>query len=693
MTRTAHLFLIILILAVALLPVSAMAEAGTTELRIVRYASDNRTVLDETTVDYLWMKANLPVYGDGRTHYFHEGPVLEEYWENAHPGEEYDPWDPAEDVQGSVLQKGDLGAVMGTGVTDLCALIGGAEEGDRIAVTCRDGWRKTFPYEYIYRPDPRQGPLVICWFNGDEAPGEKQGVGYPDTTYLSGMRMAFFADTSSNHWGWHIFGNNDMRECWDEEYWNYGAQYPSAVGVSGKWVSEIGIFTDRLPPVPVAVFETNVTSGRLPLAVAFNDTSTANPRTWTWNFGDGSSSAEKNPVHVYTTAGDYTVTLTVSNVAGTASVIRAGAVTVENAVVPTADFAANATSGEATLAVAFTDASDGKPAEWEWDFGDGEGATGPAPVHVYSSPGTYTVALTATNHKGSDTITKTGAITVDVPVPAPPIASFSTDVRAGDAPFEAAFTDTSQKFPTTWAWDFGDGASSEEPNPVHIYSSPGVYTVALTVTNDLGSDMVTRPQFIAATENGKAILFRGTVPLGEGTFSVKAPSGQAYTPNKRTPMGALDAVAEMRGFTYVIGDKKYSESRLLFLDGVGEYLLEKSTGKTWVCFHNGELLDDYGRPSTDAFNRRPVADGDTVLFWYGDYFIYSTGKMEPRGGGVCLDNTLAIVEMTIASEPAAGGATAAQAGAASTSAPAPESPPGVWLPILAIGLFLVLRRV
>ena len=445
--------------------------------------------------------------------------------------------------------------------------------------------------------------------------------------------------------------------------------------------------------MPVAEFEANVTSGRLPLAVAFNDTSTANPRTWTWNFGDGSSSAEKNPVHVYTTAGDYTVALTVSNVAGTASVIRAGAVTVENAVVPTADFAANATSGEAPLAVAFTDASDGKPAEWEWDFGDGEGATGPAPVHVYSSPGTYTVALTATNHKGSDTITKTGAITVDVPVPAPPIASFSTDVRAGDAPFEAAFTDTSQKFPTAWAWDFGDETFSDEPNPVHIYSSPGVYTVALTVTNDLGSDTVTRPQFIAATENGKAILFRGTVPLGEGTFSVKAPSGQAYTPNKRTPMGALDAVAEMRGFTYVIGDKKYSESRLLFLDGVGEYLLEKSTGKTWVCFHNGELLDDYGRPSTDAFNRRPVADGDTVLFWYGDYFIYSTGKMEPRGGGVCLDNTLVIVEMTIASESAAGGATAAQAGAASTSAPAPQSPPGVWLPILAIGLFLVLRRV
>ena len=161
MKRPEMLLIAILVLAAILLPATVMAAVGTTELRIARYASDNRTVLDETIVDYLWLKENLPVYGDGRTHYYHQGPVLEEHWENAHPDEEYDPWDQAEDVLGSILQKGDLGAVMGTAVTDLCELIGGAKPGDMIAIKCRDGWRKTYPYEYIYQPDPHQGPAVI----------------------------------------------------------------------------------------------------------------------------------------------------------------------------------------------------------------------------------------------------------------------------------------------------------------------------------------------------------------------------------------------------------------------------------------------------------------------------------------------------------------------------------------------------
>lgn len=688
MKRPEMLLIATLMIAAILLPATVMAAGGTTEVRIARYASDNRTILDETTVDYIWMKENLPIYGDGRTHYYHQGPVLEEHWNNAHPDEEYDPWDQAEDVLGSILQKGDLGAVMGTAITDLCDLIGGAKPGDMIAIKCRDGWRKTYPYEYIYHPDPRQGPAVITWFNGDEAAGEQQGVGYPDTCYTSGMRLVFFADTSRNPWGWHVFGNTDMKECWTEDYWNYGAQYPSAVGCSGKWVSEIGIYTKQPPPVPVADFEANVTVDRIPLAVKFNDTSTAHPTTWAWDFGDGTSSDKQNPEHVYTKPGTYTVRLAVKNIAGTASETKTGYITVREAVIPTADFSVNATSGEAPFAVSFTDTSLGKPTEWAWEFGDGTVSTVQNPIHVYEVPGTYTVKLTVRNSKGSTTATRD--VIAEVPIPAPPIASFTVDATSGEAPLTVAFTDTSLKSPTSWLWDFGDGSTSDEQNPTHVYASPGVYTVTLTATNDLGTDTVTKPQFIAATENGKVIIFRGNVPLEEGTFSVTAPSGKTYTPDRRTPMGVLDAAAKMQGFTYVIGDKKYAESKLLFLDGVNEYLLEKSAGKTWVCFHNGELLDDYGRPSTDAFNRRPVADGDRVVFCYGDYFTFSPGKMEPKKG-VSADNAWVVVDITIGAADS-GAAGVAPAGSASAPAATQESPPGVWLPFLAIGLLLVLRR-
>ncbi|MDD2788483.1 PKD domain-containing protein, partial [Methanoculleus sp.] len=331
----------------------------------------------------------------------------------------------------------------------------------------------------------------------------------------------------------------------------------------------------------------------------------------------------------------------------------------------------------------------GKPTAWVWEFGDGTVSTEPDPVHIYEVPGTYTVKLAVENSKGSTTATRD--VTAEVPVPAPPIVSFAVDAMSGEAPFAVAFTDTSLKSPTAWAWDFGDGNTSNEQNPAHVYASPGVYTVALTATNDLGTGNVTKPQFIAATENGKAIIFRGNVPLERGMFSVTAPSGKTYTPDKCTLMGVLDAAAKMRGFTYVIGDKKYLESKLLFLDGVNEFLLEKSAGKTWVCFHNGELLDDYGRPSTDAFNRRPVADGDRVLFCYGDFFTFSSGRMEVKGGGVNPDDAWAVVDITIGT--AGSAAAAAPAGNASASAAVQQSPPAVWLPFLAIGLLLVLRRI
>jgi PKD repeat protein len=71
--------------------------------------------------------------------------------------------------------------------------------------------------------------------------------------------------------------------------------------------------------IPVASFTSNVTSGTVPLAVQFNDTSTNTPTQWSWVFGDGAISANQNPVHTYTTAGTYPVTLTVQNSAGSSS--------------------------------------------------------------------------------------------------------------------------------------------------------------------------------------------------------------------------------------------------------------------------------------------------------------------------------------------------------------------------------------
>ena len=58
------------------------------------------------------------------------------------------------------------------------------------------------------------------------------------------------------------------------------------------------------------------------------------------------------------------------------------------------------------------------------------------------------------------------------------------------------FTDTSDTSPVTWHWDFGDGTTSTEQNPAHAYSAGGNYTVSLKAWNDLGSDTITRQDYI-----------------------------------------------------------------------------------------------------------------------------------------------------------------------------------------------------
>jgi len=86
MGRAALLAIPMLCVGIALLFSMLPAQAATTEVHLVKYASDSITVLNETTVAYGWMEANLPVQGDGVVHYFHQGPMFGEQFES-------DPWD------------------------------------------------------------------------------------------------------------------------------------------------------------------------------------------------------------------------------------------------------------------------------------------------------------------------------------------------------------------------------------------------------------------------------------------------------------------------------------------------------------------------------------------------------------------------------------------------------------------------
>jgi PKD repeat protein len=151
---------------------------------------------------------------------------------------------------------------------------------------------------------------------------------------------------------------------------------------------------------PTADFSASPTSGNAPLTVEFKDISTGSPISWTWNFGDGVSSYEQNPVHIYPEAGDYTVILAVRYTSGIE--IKSRYIVVNTPIPLVASFSAAPISGNSPLPVTFKDTSTGSPTSWLWDFGDGTTSTKQDLTHIYFVSGNYIVNLTVTNAKGTD---------------------------------------------------------------------------------------------------------------------------------------------------------------------------------------------------------------------------------------------------------------------------------------------------
>ncbi len=197
--------------------------------------------------------------------------------------------------------------------------------------------------------------------------------------------------------------------------------------------------------------------------------------SYSWDFGDGGTSALQNPSHTYVLQGNYTVKLFITTNDGCSdSSIFLNAVKAGNKSL--ANFSAVPLAQCVGQPVQFTDLT--SPSDrWSWDFGDLAGTSSlQNPAYTYQDTGKFSIRLIAWNNGCADTLVKNSYITA-----LPPVARFTSTFSCGNK-LQVAFTDQSV-LPQTWAWNFGDGFTSALPNPTHTYASFGSYNVSLTVTN------------------------------------------------------------------------------------------------------------------------------------------------------------------------------------------------------------------
>ena len=152
---------------------------------------------------------------------------------------------------------------------------------------------------------------------------------------------------------------------------------------------------------------------------------------------------------------------------------------------PVASFTATPLSGNVPLTVSFVSTSSNTSTN-SWDFNnDGNNdATGSQVSYIYNEVGTFSVKLESSGAGGTDTLIRENYITVAASAPT---VSFSGEPTSGTKDLRVQFTNNSQNY-NSLIWDFGDGNSSTDTNPIHTYNTIGSYDVSLSATGDGGTE-------------------------------------------------------------------------------------------------------------------------------------------------------------------------------------------------------------
>jgi len=428
---------------------------------------------------------------------------------------------------------------------------------------------------------------------------------------------------------------------------------------------------------PTADFTSDSSSGFVSAIIRFFDMSISSIGgilSWLWDFGDGSTSAEQNPEHQYGIEGSYTVSLTVTDANGSDTRTKLNYISISNDMI--FDNGSSGTSYTGTWSSSVASGSYGSnslfarpQASYTWGFSsqpagyyevflwwtwtdsrstevavDINTAGGLERVYIdqtdasksgkWNSLGTYYF-----NTQGSVTIHASSQVLPDGRAAStcadaamfrfisgseqPPTAAFSSDRRIGGIPCTVQFYDQSVGDVDEWLWDFGDGTTSTERNPSHIYDAVGYYTVSLTVTNEYGSNTLTQESCIhavASVENiyicdgydGAGPIFPSCVTELQALGATESNGVWRYDNDEKgvtylihhvtTPAGMEAALKEEGAHVIFKGHANY---------GMGATFAWTDLEQSWVRYFDDDLIVNL---STD------MADPDIPGLKYGQAY-------------------------------------------------------------------------
>ncbi|UTW65868.1 PKD domain-containing protein [bacterium SCSIO 12643] len=355
----------------------------------------------------------------------------------------------------------------------------------------------------------------------------------------------------------------------DETYTNTG-NTPITIPITLTSTSPYGctdVYNNMITvyPQPIASFLATPAVQAFPSTMVNITNTSAGSWTYNWDLGNGTQTSNMNPGTIdYLNIGDYTITLIISN--------PYCADTAEQLIQilpppPTADFTGGQ-DGCAPVTVSFTNNSI-YGTDYLWDFGDGNTSIQENPVYTYFFPGIYTVSLKVTGVNGTDTQTKVDIVEVFPNA----IANFDYQPIKVSTTGDKTFFYNQSANATIYNWDFGDGSTSTEENPIYQYQEVGSFPITLIANNQYNCpDTLVHATYISVEATGDVTFPNAFVPDPSG------PNGGMYDP------GVID-----NSVFYPIS-QGVDQYHLVIYNRWGELVFETfDINQGWDGYYRGEM--------------------------------------------------------------------------------------------------------